>query len=363
MNDEAEDHRSLKMGNKPKEAPISEPAIWVFSAPSQSRYSTAASDILLFRPTQQIIRKLSLSLPTAVSLSSPSHAAFAKAFPEEKEEGGTFGEKTDLNTLKFIVFKKRWCTVVAFRAGLWMNSRLKATLTLQERENWNLNIFVWCLYVTGTECHSSHSLFHLNNNSPERRNNAVSTFSHDTMHVKNVFFSFKKKKITSFDFMALVLTTVTHTQLSTHFSSAYKDLTFSASEEVAKQWLRISQHASLLTALPLRFNLLTDSFSVGLRRFEVCQRGCCKRKSSTNPRRPTPPHPPPENKTPSTEDEQLASTFRTNWRTTHSICNFLLTETMWLYRWKTRRAPLTLPCVSLLPNAKRVSPGTVTKQI
>lgn len=55
--------------------------------------------------------------------------------------------------------------------------------------------------------------------------------------------------------------TRTHPILSTHFSSAYKDLTFSGSEEVVNQWLRISQHVSLLIALLLRFNVVTDSFS------------------------------------------------------------------------------------------------------
>lgn len=53
----------------------------------------------------------------------------------------------------------------------------------------------------------------------------------------------------------------THPLFSTHFSSAYKDLTFSGSEEVVNQWLRISQHVSLLIALLLRFNVVTDSFS------------------------------------------------------------------------------------------------------
>lgn len=61
------------------------------------------SEILVFWPTQQILMKLSPFLPP-VSFSSPSHATFTKAFPEEKEEGGTFGENTDLNAFNWFFY-------------------------------------------------------------------------------------------------------------------------------------------------------------------------------------------------------------------------------------------------------------------
>lgn len=41
----------------------------------------------------KVVTEITFLFPPPVSLSSPSHATFAQAFPEEKE-GATFGEKT-----------------------------------------------------------------------------------------------------------------------------------------------------------------------------------------------------------------------------------------------------------------------------
>lgn len=42
--------------------------------------------------TEQLIDMLTLHFTPAVSLSSSLDATFPEAFPEEKEEGGTFGK-------------------------------------------------------------------------------------------------------------------------------------------------------------------------------------------------------------------------------------------------------------------------------